>query len=133
MKFLEIYEKNRTIKLFPPFQYNENIQKPSRINKKEKSISQKNNSVQKEKANQSKVRATCNLWLQCFYTCFYTSSKVSVNPQLNYNIRVQKEVICTFYLLITIKKRQTNKQNQLLKQIGVSGSLPRFSFTSMRF
>lgn len=106
-----------------PFQYNENIQKPSRINKKEKS---------KEQLGPKK-KATCNLWLQCFYTCFYTSSKVSVNPQLNYNIRVQREVICTFYSLITIKNRQTNKQNQLLKQIGVSGSLPRFSFTSMRF
>lgn len=118
MKFLKIYEKNRTIKLFvPPF----NIMKTSKNQveslKKEKSVSQKNNSVQKEKANQSKVRATCNLWLQCFYTCFYTSSKVSVNPQLNYNIRVQKEVICTFYSLITIKKKdkQINKTNYLNK------------------
>lgn len=97
----------------PPFNMIKKIQQRSRINKNvSKSVEQLSPPpLPAKKVNQSKVRAICSLWLQCVYPWFYISSKVSVNPQLNYPRRVH-ELICTFYILITM-----NKQNQLLKQI----------------
>lgn len=80
MKFLEIYEKNRTIKLFvPPF----NIMKTSKnqVESTKKSISQKNNSVQKKP---TKLRF--GLHVICGYNVFILAFILPKRFRLTHNL-----------------------------------------------